>query len=88
MSAPYGPVCPRCRGFIPSNDTPGAYPGALSRADNATEVCSPCGMEEAILLLAPKDTWPVFFHDWPEAETRDASNRAMGRIRAILEEVP
>lgn len=42
------PICPRCDGYIPNNDTPGAYPGALSRADNKTEVCSQCGYDEAL----------------------------------------
>lgn len=40
------PVCPRCGGSIPSED------GALSRADNKTEVCSACGIEETINDLA------------------------------------
>lgn len=42
------PVCPRCKGYIPNNDNPGAYPGAISRIDNETEICSPCGQNEAI----------------------------------------
>lgn len=42
------PICPRCQGYIPNNDRPGAYPGALSRLDNKTEICSDCGMEEAL----------------------------------------
>lgn len=42
------PICPRCAGFIPNDEIPGAYPGALSRADDETEVCSPCGGEEAM----------------------------------------
>lgn len=41
------PVCPDCGGYIPNNDTPGAYPGALSRRDNETEICSECGQREA-----------------------------------------
>jgi hypothetical protein len=41
--------CPRCGGGIPNNETPGAYPGAISRWDNATEVCSGCGADEAML---------------------------------------
>lgn len=41
-------ICPICSGFIPNNETPGAYPGALSRRDNATEICSACGTEEAL----------------------------------------
>ena len=42
------PVCPKCSGYIPSNENPGAYPGAISRADNKTEICSACGMNEAL----------------------------------------
>ena len=67
------PVCPRCRGYIPSNDRPGAYPGAISRWDNETEICSTCGAEEAFEQLGqgimhsrgehrgvtPPDQWPV-----------------------------
>lgn len=39
--------CPRCLWHIPNNITPGAHPGALSRTDNATEICSDCGAQEA-----------------------------------------
>jgi len=42
------PICPRCGGWIPNNATPGAYPGAVSRTDNQTEVCSECGQKEAM----------------------------------------
>jgi hypothetical protein len=42
------PICPRCNGFIPNNETPGAYMGALSRRDNKTEICSSCGVDEAL----------------------------------------
>ena len=41
--------CPRCGGKIPNDVSPGAYPGALSRWDNETEICSDCGVEEAFL---------------------------------------
>jgi len=40
--------CPRCGGGIPNSVVPGAYPGALSRYDNLTEVCSQCGTDEAM----------------------------------------
>lgn len=40
--------CPICDGWIPNNDKPGAYPGALSRKDNKTEICSECGLMEAM----------------------------------------
>lgn len=42
------PVCPDCGGYIPNNDRPGAYPGAISRRDNKTEICSACGTREAL----------------------------------------
>ena len=42
------PVCPRCGGFIPNDLTPGLYPGAVSRRDNETEICSACGVAEAM----------------------------------------
>lgn len=41
------PICPRCNGFIPSNENAGAYAGAISRRDNKTEICSACGVSEA-----------------------------------------
>ncbi len=41
-------TCPKCSGFIPNNETPGAYSGAISRLDNSTEICSACGTQEAL----------------------------------------
>lgn len=51
-------VCPRCESWIPNNETPGAYPGAISRLDNITEICSSCGGEEAVLQ------WQGRLTDW------------------------
>ncbi len=48
------PVCPSCNGYIPNNETPGAYPGALSRKDNLTEICSACGVHEALRAFAAR----------------------------------
>lgn len=45
------PICPSCDGFIPNNETPGAYMGAISRKDNKTEICSACGTREALLPI-------------------------------------
>lgn len=45
------PRCPICFGFIPTNANPGAYPGALSRYDDATEICSGCGQAEGLSVL-------------------------------------
>ena len=50
------PVCPKCGGYIPNNDTPGAYPGALSREDNETMICSECGTREALNQILPENT--------------------------------
>lgn len=59
-------TCPRCieHRWIPNNDKPGAYPGAISRADNATEICSACGEDEALKDYfdggcEPLSEWPV-----------------------------
>ena len=57
------PICPRCDGFIPSNLTPGRYPGAISRTDNKTEICSDCGHEEAMSLFHLEALWPVSGQD-------------------------
>jgi transcription elongation factor Elf1 len=56
--------CPRCNESIPNNATPGAYPGALSRTDNKTEICSECGTQEAfeqMLVGEPigQEHWPI-----------------------------
>lgn len=61
------PVCPRCGGLIPNNEHPGEYPGAVSRVDNMTEICSACGLEEALQQFeaqsadaaTPISAWPV-----------------------------
>ena len=42
-------ICPRCcDNWIPNNLQPGEYPGAISRTDNKTEICSACGTAEAL----------------------------------------
>lgn len=57
-----GVACPRCGGRIPNEPFAGKYPGALSRVDNKTEICSKCGDEEALLdydgrLATDKSGW-------------------------------
>lgn len=71
-------VCPRCEGYIPNNDNPGAYPGAVSRVDNATEVCSACGVEEAIVALVSIEFWPVT--QWDNLKFDAASERKAERL--------
>jgi len=41
--------CPQCNGPIPNALHEGQYSGALSRIDNKTEICSDCGVREAIM---------------------------------------
>ena len=53
------PICPRCNGYIPNNEQPGAYPGALSRVDNKTEICSECGTLEAIEQFTGGEPMPM-----------------------------
>jgi len=53
-------LCPRCAMRI----LPFGHPGALSRVDNKTEICSECGQEEALLqwaghTLGGTETWPI-----------------------------
>lgn len=57
------PICPRCGSAIPSNEKPGEYPGALSRVDNLTQICSQCGTEEAMEDVFGRGPTP--FEDWP-----------------------
>ena len=40
--------CPICEGAVPSEEYNGKVPGALSRFDNNEEICSLCGMAEAM----------------------------------------
>jgi hypothetical protein len=77
------PTCPRCTGFIPSNLTPGRYPGALSRVDNITEICSACGHEEGATQwqLEPKVNWPVV--NLPHGEYAAARSRAVDALLLI-----
>jgi len=58
-------LCPRC---LKNNigRTPGD-PGALSRADNETYICSDCGVEEAFLNFAGHKAQPVSL--WPIRES-------------------
>ena len=42
-------LCPICLGGIPNDENKGEYPGATSRFDNKTEICSECGTREALI---------------------------------------
>ncbi len=72
-------ACPRCGGPLPIG-----YPGALSRADGESEICSTCGTEEAVADFEgapwgakanPATDWPV--HSEPHVMTTplDGSRR-------------
>ena len=88
MQKEYGEnlVCPRCLGAIPSNENPGAYPGAGSRMTRHRniEICSDCGRDEAMGNgLVPVDDWPIRTATTPEkvrSETKvwDGTDREKG----------
>lgn len=71
-------ICPRCFGAIPNNAVPGMYIGALSRVDNETYICSPCGEEEALVALIRQDEWPIVLFNHPA--TVDAQHRFRERL--------
>lgn len=48
---PFKNICLRCGGEVPSPGMAGKYPGATSRWDNQTEICSACGLEEGLIEL-------------------------------------
>lgn len=53
-------TCPRCGHMIPNDTSPGAYPGAMSRLSSGTEICSACGLDEAVGRgLVPETQWPL-----------------------------
>lgn len=55
--------CPRCGGGVPNDTRRGEYPGALSRLDNRTYLCSDCGTAEAMFNFAhPGEPLPPFQH--------------------------
>lgn len=62
-------VCVRC-GTVPrQTDAFHRGIGAMSRVDNKTEICSDCGMDEAMQNFAgrectPKSEWPVNKEGW------------------------
>jgi hypothetical protein len=45
---------------------PGAYPGAISRVDNKTEICSNCGTDEALENFFGDGLTPI--SNWPKEE--------------------
>ena len=57
-------ICPRCGGAVPNAVYKGQYPGALSRTDNHTEICSDCGSLEALenfsgMPALPQSKWVI-----------------------------
>lgn len=51
--------CPRCGGAIPNWERRGEYPGAISRVDNQTEICSECGTMEAMEDFVGNGPMPI-----------------------------
>ena len=82
------PICPKCSGYIPNNENPGAYSGALSRVDNKTEICSACGMEEALAdyFGVPDETEQAENELW-EAILNFANNTDTAKSSELAEDV-
>jgi hypothetical protein len=62
------------------------YPGAISRKDNVTEICSDCGVEEAVSdWMNPQDVDKNGYFDqaWPIISP-SAMDRAVGAIEIAL----
>lgn len=58
-------TCPRCGHQIPNDQFPGQFPGATSRTDNATEVCSACGTHEGVQVFSSEDHTCTPQSEWP-----------------------
>jgi len=57
--------CPRCGHQMPHDDVPpGAFPGALSRYDNRTYICSECGADEAVRQIFASRGGPLDRSAW------------------------
>ena len=52
-------ICPRCLGDVPNTARRGEHPGSLSRADNATEICSEALQDFFEGGCTPKAEWPI-----------------------------
>jgi hypothetical protein len=82
------PICPKCSGYIPNNNTPGAYSGAISRRDNKTEICSACGTQEALedFFAQQSDTEKAEDELW-EAILNFANNTDTAKSSELSEDV-
>lgn len=69
--ADFAGPCRRCGGGVPDDETPGEYPGALSRRDNRTYICSQCGTEEAL-----------FNWQYPGLDLPPLNERVFWRVRS------
>jgi hypothetical protein len=66
--------CSRCGRGVPNDAHRGEYPGALSRLDNATYICSDCGMDEALYQLRNSGHLPPL--DQAAVSTADVQTKA------------
>jgi len=80
------PVCPKCGGVIPCDESPGAYPGAISRIDLSTEICSQCGDEESRALFRTQDAYLASkgLNIWIRLPRPGEHERNTGLTRSVL----
>jgi hypothetical protein len=90
----YQRKCPRCeKNLIPNNESPGEYPGAMSRVTvddrRIIEICSQCGVDESLEeffggALTPVGQWPIT--DWLDA-TKDLAKAIPKDVTDALQEM-
>ena len=87
-SIPLKGLCPICRGPIPNEEHQGQYPGALSRYDNETEICSLCGSAEALAPMMDDlagITMQVGHQDRNWELWREGVNIGRGAVKEMME---
>jgi len=87
-SVPLKGFCPICGGPIPNAEHRGQYPGALSRYDNETEICSLCGSAEALAPMMDEDakiTMQVGYQNRDWDIWRQGVNLGRGAVKDMMD---
>ena len=87
-SIPLKGFCPICDGPIPNAEHRGKYPGAMSRYDNETEICSLCGSAEALAPMMDDDaqiTMKVGYQNRDWEIWKEGVNIGRGAVKEMME---
>ena len=80
--------CPICGGYIPNAEHRGKYPGAMSRYDNETEICSLCGSAEALAPMMDGnagETMKVGYQNRDWDMWRQGVNIGRGAVKEMMD---